>query len=97
MNDLTFICSNCTSTNWPQTHCWHCGEPLVVRMVTHRATVDDFNQRLIDRTSGLLDLVQAQALEIATWKRRHREAVRALMGVLSGQLRTENREPKTSP
>lgn len=56
-------------------------------MAAARAAITDLNQRLIDRTSGLLDLVQAQALEIATWKRRNRESVRCLMEALSPQVR----------
>lgn len=78
MKDLTFTCPFCAASNRMAANCSICGEPLVIRMVTHLATVDAFNQRLIDRTGGLLDLVQAQALEIAHWRCRHRDAVRAL-------------------
>lgn len=47
----------------------------------HRDTVADFNQRLIDRTTGFMATLQAQSLEISNLRSVMKEALEVLMQV----------------
>jgi hypothetical protein len=65
-------------------NCPYHGDNCTVRfceteMAAKNEAIADLNQRLIDRTSGMLDLIQAQQLEIAQWK----AALRAARDILA--------------
>lgn len=52
--------------------------------------VADLNQRLIDRTTGMQDLIQAQQLEIARWKAAHKEISRELLRAVAGMIEMQD-------
>lgn len=52
---------------------------LLDQITERNEAIADLNQRLIDRTTGMLDVIQAQQLEIAKWKSAHSEVSRELL------------------
>jgi hypothetical protein len=55
--------------------CDHCNKAV--------ADIAELNQRLIDRTTGMQDLIQEQQLEIAKWKSAYQKASGELLAFLA--------------
>lgn len=58
--------------------------------------IADLNQRLIDRTEGMLATIQSQQLEIAKWKSAHRAVSRELLSSIMQRLDLVDQLAKSS-